>query len=120
MPFQFSSSILRWLRFFAGFCLIVGLALAVWTAIFQSTRMVEKVEAVRGGMTRPGSPVAAETVEKVEVRVLNPSGIILTFVAVVGAVLSALILMALYWILQNVTAIHYNVTSRGKPPEEPT
>ena len=86
MPFQFSSSILRWLKFFAGFNLVCGLAAAVWLGIGHTT------------------------VEEQGERVINPWGVLATFAALAEAILGTLILMALYWILRNVIAIHYGAS----------
>jgi len=97
IPFQLSSSILGWLRFFAGANLLCGLAAAVWIGVFHVTRWEEIGEGVRE-------------------RVVNPLAVLGMFAAIVEAVVGTLVLMALYWILRNVIAIHYNTR---QSPEEP-
>ena len=97
MPLQSPSSILRWLRFLADFSFVFGLAAAVWIGLFYGTEL--------------------RSVEGVSRRVINAAGVLAAFGALVGAFLATAVLMALYWILQNVTAIHHN-TSRGNEMPE--
>ena len=87
MPFQVSSSILRWLRFLAGFNLLASLAVVIWIVVYYGTKVVE------GG-------------DHMSRRVINPEGVLLAFVAAAWALVGTVILMALYWILQNVTSIY--------------
>lgn len=96
MPFQFPTSILRFLRFLAGLSLIGGFAAAVWIAISYATKVSEATGE----------------------RVIDPSGIVATFAALVAAFVGTVVLMALYWILKNVTAIHYNTSRQRRTPPE--
>jgi len=94
LPFRFSSSVRRWLRFLAGFTLIGGLVAAACILVFYGTT---------------SSPAADGQVR----HVINPAGVLAAFGAAIAAVLGTVVLMALYWILQNVTAIHYATTHRS-------
>jgi len=95
MPFQFSTSIRRWLRFLAGFTLLGGLVVAVCVGAFYGTTVHEAAD---GSLYRG----------------INPAGVLVAFGVAVGAILGSVVLMALYWILQNVTAIHYATTQRDR------
>ena len=97
MPLQSLASILRWLRFLADFSFVFGLAAAVWIGLFYSTEL--------------------KSVEGVTRRVINPAGMLAAFGALVGAFLATAVLMALYWILQNVTANHHNTRRGDEMPE---
>lgn len=137
LPFQLSSSVLRGLRFFAGFNLIIGLAAAVWVGISYGTRPAEELAQSQwtgasitikqkqdetgrptGDLVGIVAPAERPSPTADGDRVINPIGVAAAFALAVAAILGTVILMALYWILQNVQALHYSAT-RQAPEAKP-
>jgi len=98
MPFQFTPSVRRWLRFLAGLTLIGGLLSAVLIGILYGTKEIP---------VQTGTPP----------RVINLPGVLGALATALGTIVATVALMALYWILQNVDAIHYHLVRRDREQE---
>lgn len=121
MPFQVPSSILKWLRFFAGFNLIIGLGAAIWVGLVYGTKplppdgsremsgTIELKESGRdeGGFVGEfdGLSTAPAASGREGARVVNPVGIAVTFGLVIVAILGSVILMAFYWIMETLRTL---------------
>ena len=99
MPFQFTPSVRRWLRFLAGLMLIMGLLGALYIAVTYGTTVI-----------KPEGQTLSH-------RVINLPGVLGAVALALGTVVATVALMALYWILQNVDAMHYHMARREKEQE---
>ena len=99
MPFQFTPSVRRWLRFLAGLTLIGGLLSAVLIGITYGTTVIKP---------------EGQTISH---RVINLAGVFGALAMALGTVVATVALMALYWILQNVDAMHYHLVRRDREQE---
>ena len=128
MPFEGVASILHWLRFFAGFNLLIGMVAAVWVGIVYTTKPVEVPQAeqtfgtitLKPGLDEQGRPTGdyravimrAEKPNTPEEHVINPMGVGLTLILFVIALLGSVTLMALHWLVENMRTL----IQRQAPP----